>query len=213
MSIALPKAAFFDWDGTLADSFACIESAHDHALGQLGQGARAKGWFRSYFGKPRDYIYSDIYGEERIKAQAVFEAYLQQNHTRLVQPLAGVQAMLEAFQQAGVLMGVVTNKRADFVAAEIKAFGWEHFFETVVGAGEALEDKPSAQPLYLALERCGFDGELDDVWFFGDTQADLDCAQGAGVKVVYYGAARDESHILHCVDDYGAFLSFLQQKG
>ena len=68
MNLTLPRAVFFDWDGTLADSFACIEGAHNHALTALGLQAREKGWFSHYFGKPREFIYDDIYGDAREQA-------------------------------------------------------------------------------------------------------------------------------------------------
>lgn len=214
----LPKAVFFDWDGTLADSYKCIEGAHDYALSQLGLKSRGSGWFGHFFGKPREYIYDTIYGDQRAEAQEVFEQYLQAHHTDLIVPIEGAVEMLDWLRDRGIMLGIVTNKRKDFVAAEIAAFGWADYFVTVVGAGEAPEDKPSPQPLHLALERAGYDGAISDVWFVGDTQADLDCAQRAGAPCLFFRAdgqraeAFGDYDVLGDFSDYRNFLAFLAEK-
>ncbi len=182
----LPKAIFFDWDGTLADSFSFIQSAHNYTLDVLGSESRSSDWFRMYFGQSRDFIYRDIYAERAAEAQKCFEAFVVAHHTDLLEPLSGAGDLLQTAQELGVSLGVVSNKRSDFIAAEMKAFGWEMYFSSLVGASEASEDKPSAAPLLLGMDRMGGVLSVDDIWYVGDTVVDMQCANNAKCIGVYY---------------------------
>jgi phosphoglycolate phosphatase len=184
MTLGFPKAVFFDWDGTLADSYSFLEQAHIRVQQEMGLKTFAPGDFRKYFGKPRDYIYADVYGDRRNEAQALFEKYTVSNNHEIKQ-LPGSAELLKFLQAEGVVMGVVTNKKSMFVNQEIRNFGWEHFFATVVGAGEAGEDKPSAAPLLYAMEKAGFSGKNGQILYVGDTEMDLLCAKNAGCTCVF----------------------------
>ncbi len=181
-----PKAIYFDWDGTLVDSFSFIQSAHNHVFNVLDLENRANDWFRPYFGQPREFIYADIYGGQSAEAQKHFEAFVVANHTQMLEPLAGAGELLCTAQNLGVDMGVVSNKRPDFIAAEMAAFGWEGYFSAIVGAAEALEDKPSSAPLLLAMERSGKSYDMSDIWYVGDTEVDMRCARNAGCTGIFY---------------------------
>jgi len=181
-----PKAVFFDWDGTLVDSLAFLEAAHDHILNVFGKPAREQGWFGAkYFGQPREFIYTDIYEAQSEEAKPLFEAFVRDNHIGALEPMDGAQEMLQTLKDHGVPMGVVTNKVREFVGPEIEHFGWGHYFQSLVGANEASDDKPSAAPLLLAIERAALDLDIGDIWYVGDTRADMGCAKNAGAKMVY----------------------------
>lgn len=182
-----PKAVFFDWDGTLVDSLAFLEAAHDHILSVFEKPARELGWFGAkYFGQPREFIYTDIYQEKSEEAKPLFEAYVRENHIGALEPMDGAEEMLKAIHAQNIPMGVVTNKVREFVGPEIEHFGWGKYFQSLVGASEAEEDKPSAAPLHLAIDRAALNAlDIADVWYVGDTRADMQCASNAGAKMVY----------------------------
>ncbi|MDP6788282.1 MAG: HAD hydrolase-like protein, partial [Rhodospirillales bacterium] len=52
-------------------------------------------------------------------------------------------------------------------------------FGRLVGAFDAEQDKPAAEPVELALAGSGI-SRGGDVWFAGDTDVDLECASNAG---------------------------------
>ena len=182
--VSVPDAVFFDWDGTLVDSFAFLQSAHDHVLTDLGLPAREAGWFSFYFGKDRDFIYRDIYGEALVsEAMAGFEAFVAAYHVSALRPMVRAADVLAAFDARGVTQGIVTNKKGDFVRKEIEAFGWGAYFDgRVVGAGEARVDKPSSAPLVKAVTDSGLEGR--DIWFVGDSAADYLCAKEYGCPFI-----------------------------
>lgn len=185
MKYSKPAAIFFDWDGTLVDSFSFLEAAHNHVLAQYDLPIFEKGGFEQYFGKPREEIYPALYGDKADEARGVFEGFVRDNHKRLLEPMVGAFKCLEAVHDAGIPMGVVSNKLPDFVNAEIDHFGWRPFFKSSVGAREAAQDKPSAAPLILGLERSEISVDMADVWYVGDTHIDQKCAVAAGATFVF----------------------------
>lgn len=182
--IRKPDAVFFDWDGTLVDSYAFLNDAHSHLLTALGFEPFRDGEFRQYFGKPREILYRTIYKDKFEDAKALFEIYVMENNHRIAF-LDGADRVLETLHGLGVTMGVVSNKKASFIEKEIGHLGWGRYFSSVVGAGEAEADKPSAAPLLLALEKSGISREAHHVWYVGDTENDLQCAAEAGCPAVF----------------------------
>ncbi|MCC6597423.1 MAG: HAD family hydrolase [Alphaproteobacteria bacterium] len=177
---AEPHAVFFDWDGTLADSFLFLHSAHNHVCKALGRPAFDLKAFEGYFGQPREKLYKELYGEKMEEARTHFEHYVLNNHLAGLKPAHGAEDLLKTLYDRRIPCGVVSNKKRNLIEAEIKNFGWDDFFISIVGAGEAEADKPSPAPLLLAVERANLMNiPMKNMWFVGDTDNDLLCAIGA----------------------------------
>lgn len=191
-NITLPKAIFYDWDGTLADSYKFLEGAHNHVRRNLGLEEFKGDQFKGYFGHPREKLYAELYGHEIEKAKVLFGDYVTKNHMDNLNPMKGAKELLEAGKRLGILMGVISNKKAQFLHQEIKGFGWEGYFGAVVGAGDAPRDKPAADPLLKATGEAGV--SVADSWYVGDTDVDLQCAQNASCASVFmaHDARSDE---------------------
>lgn len=179
------KAVFWDWDGTLVDSFSFLHKTHNHVRDIFGMPAFTVAEFGNYFGKPREMLYNEIYGADNIEtAKRHFEEFVFAHHHE-IQPMDGAQRLLEAFSGLNLPMGIVTNKKGVLVNKEINNHGWAHHFICTVGAGEAGEDKPSHLPLLLALERSGLDIKPSEILFVGDTDNDVLCAHNAGAQIAF----------------------------
>lgn len=182
--IKKPGAVFFDWDGTLADSFAFLHAAHNHVCKTLGRPSFSLKEFEGYFGQPREKLYRELYAEHMEEARGHFERYVLDNHLSGLKPAEGAGVLLGTLRDMGIPCGVVSNKKRNLIEAEIENFGWGGFFISVVGAGEAEADKPSPAPLHLAVERAALALPMERVWFVGDTDNDLICAEQAGCVTV-----------------------------
>lgn len=219
MSLPKPNAVFFDWDGTLVDSFAFLHAAHNYAQGQLGLPLMQLEEFSGYFGQPREKLYVKIYGDKGEEAKKHFETYVFENHTTGVQALAGAQDLLQAFYDLDIPCGVVSNKKRGLIEAEIKNFGWDDFFVTVVGAGDADADKPSGAPLLHGAKKAGFNFPMDTIWLVGDTDNDLLCAEEAGAVSILIETGAKAADLLekHKVDlhknNCTEMVEFLLQYG
>ncbi len=214
MTNILPDAVFWDWDGTIADSYAFLNDAHNHTLVSLGFEPFVGDEYREYFGKPREVLYPAIYKNKCDEAKEVFQKYVFENAHK-VRIIEGCSDVLKLLHERGVTMGIVSNKKASFIQEELKHTEFEPYFSIVLGAGEAEADKPSSAPLLMALERCDIDLKTSNVWFVGDTENDLACAEGAGVSGIFYEdgtqdkdlTARYETHFIF--KHYNAFHQFL----
>ncbi len=102
-----------------------------------------------------------------------------------IPPLEGGAQVLEALHAKGVKMGIVSNKRADLIAKEVANFKWGHYFSVIIGAGDAEADKPSSAPLLMALKQADIDHKAQTVWYIGDTENDLACANEAGCHSLF----------------------------
>ncbi|MGB4106703.1 MAG: HAD family hydrolase [Alphaproteobacteria bacterium] len=182
-NISLPKAIFYDWDGTLADSYKFLEGAHNHVRRELGLAEFKGEEFKAYFGHPREKLYNDLYGHEIEKAKTLFGDYVTKYHMENLKPMPGAKELLDAGKNLGILMGIISNKKAEFLRQEIRGFGWEGYFGAVVGAGDAPRDKPAADPLIKVAHEAGI--MIADSWYVGDTDVDLQCAQNASCASVF----------------------------
>lgn len=200
------KAIFWDWDGTLVDSFSFLHKTHNHVRSSFGLGKFTLDEFGQYFGRPREELYNEIYGSDNVEtAKERFEAYVLDNHHE-IKPMPGAKRLLDACHESlNVPMGVVTNKKGALVAKEIRNHGWDTFFDVTVGAGEAEADKPSPTPLLLALEKSGLDILPEEVLFVGDTDNDVLCAHHAGAKIAFIEEDLDKHAI---AKEYEALLMF-----
>lgn len=191
----LPDAVFWDWDGTIVDSYSFLNDAHNHTLVSLGLNSFQNDEYRKYFGKPREVLYPAIYKDKCDEAKEIFQRYVFENAHKVC-VIEGVVDVLELLHQRDVKMGVVSNKKASFIREELKHTDFEEVFSIVLGAGEAQEDKPSAAPLLMALERCDIDVKSSNIWFVGDTENDLACAKSAGVISVFFEDGTQEKSLI-----------------
>lgn len=188
--MTLPKAIFFDWDGTLVDSYPLVEAANNFVLQSLGMEPRTPGWFMEFFGLGEEDISNLLYSGQKTEAQKLFRQFLQEAHSDLIEPHEGAGTLLTQLFNKKVVLGVVTNKQREFVDPEINEFGWQSHFEVVVASLEAEEDKPSPKPLVLAAEKTGFSPH--EILFVGDTETDLRCAEAFGCASILIHAAHEK---------------------
>lgn len=177
--LSRPRAVLFDWDNTLIDSWAAIQDAQNHTLVKFGMEPWTADEIRVRVrGSMRD-TYPRLFGNRWEEAGREFHRRFAERHLENLTPLAGAEALLADLSVAGLYLAVVSNKRGDYLRAEVERLQWSRYFTRVVGAQDAARDKPAPEPVRLALHGSGIDpGE--DVWFVGDADVDLECASRAG---------------------------------
>ncbi|MCU0839212.1 MAG: HAD family hydrolase [Rhodospirillales bacterium] len=174
-----PRAIIFDWDNTLIDSWAAIFDAQNHTLEAFGLPTWTMGEIRSRVrGSMRD-TYPQLFGDRWREAGEVFYRRFAEKHLETLTPLAGSSEMLVELNAAGFYLAVVSNKRGDYLRQEAEQLGWSPLFGRIVGAFDAMRDKPAAEPVKLALDGSGV-ASGDEVWFAGDADIDLECAANTG---------------------------------
>lgn len=176
----LPEAVIFDWDDTLADNWHSIHGALNAALTAMDHEIWSMERTRANVRRSLRESFPEMFGDRWQEAADVFYQYIRTNHLTTLKSLIFAEDLLKQLSNAGILLGIVSNKNGDLLRAECRHLGWSDYFVNVIGAEDALKDKPAADPLFLCLEGTDIKPSLD-TWYVGDAPTDLECAKNAGV--------------------------------
>jgi phosphoglycolate phosphatase len=175
-----PKAVLYDWDNTLADNWGAIVAAMNHTLAafdvptwdEVEARRRIKASLRDAFPK--------LFGERWQDAREVYYAHFSAHHLDHLKPMPGAVDLLDAMAERGVYQAVVSNKTGKYLRAEAEALGWSDRFGKLIGANDAVRDKPDIAPVLSALESTDI-LPSQEVWFVGDSDIDMQCAHNGGM--------------------------------
>jgi phosphoglycolate phosphatase len=139
-----------------------------------------------------------MFGDQWERARDIFYDTLTEQHLKHVTPMPGVPGVLAA--GAPWPQGVVSNKAGAFLRREVAHLSWAHHFGPVIGAGDAVADKPDPAPLLMALQQLGRQAG-PDVWYMGDTALDMQAARAAGLTAVLIGHAAHDGGVERAAPD------------
>ena len=93
---------------------------------------------------------------------------------------ADADTALPALRQAGIALGICTNKPEALAVLVLRELGILSMMDVVVGADTTRARKPDPLPLLHALEALGV--AAGEALYVGDTPIDWQCAAAAGVS-------------------------------
>lgn len=188
-----PRAILFDWDNTLVDGWAAIEAGLNAAFREFGLPLWNRTQVLANVRRALRESFPELFGADWERARDIFYAEVRACHLQVLTPMPGAAAALEA--GAGRLpMGVVSNKQGPLLRAEALHLGWDRHFGPLIGAGDAVADKPSPAPILMALQSLGL-SPAPDIWYVGDTALDMQAARAAGLRAVLMGDAAHDGGI------------------
>lgn len=180
MTLPTPKALLFDWDNTLVDSWVVIHHALSVTFRAMGQEPWTLEETRQRVRKSARDSFPELFGARSDEATEIFYSTYESDHLAQLSPRAGAASMLEDLAAMnGLILGVVSNKKGQLLRKEAAHLGWDRLFVSVVGATDAARDKPAPEVVDFALGGTGISAG-PEVWFVGDTDIDLLCAQNSG---------------------------------
>lgn len=186
-SLGRPRAILFDWDNTLVDSWAVIHEALNETLAHMGHPIWTRAETESRVrGSLRD-SFPSLFGTRWGEAERVFYDAFGRLHLERLLPLPGSAELLGELAEAGIYLGVVSNKRGNFLRLEAERLGWHRHFRQLAGAGDAARDKPCREHVDHALGiGTANPGPAagPEVWFVGDADIDMLCARNAGCRAI-----------------------------
>lgn len=174
------KVIIFDFDGTIADSFAAVLKITNRLAAEFGYAPA----------RPEDIPrLKNLSSREIVKQSRVSPFKLPFLLRRLrgelnremdqLEPIAGMKPALLALKQQGYSLGIVTSNSCENVIAFLKAQGLDTIFD-FVGSGLALFGK--AQVIQRILRQHRFNPK--DVMYVGDETRDIEAARKIGIKVI-----------------------------
>ncbi len=170
-----PRALLFDWDNTLVDTWGVIHRALTTTLEAMGHRPWSLDETRKRVRASARDSFPALFGDRADEAMAIFYGSFEATHLADLRARPGAAEMLAHLAEAGLLMGVVSNKRGYLLRREAEHLGWTGWFHRLVGADDARLDKPAVEAVDLALEGSGLN-RGPAVWFVGDTDIDMLCA-------------------------------------
>jgi phosphoglycolate phosphatase len=176
-----PRAILFDWDNTLVASWGVIHEAMNLTLAAMGHPHWTREETETRVRASLRDTFPAMFGDRWRDAERVFYDSFAAIHLQHLRAMPGAGEMLAALAGRGLYLGVISNKRGEYLRREAEHLGWTGHFRALAGAGDAARDKPAIEHVKLAL------GELAcgaDVWLVGDADIDLKCATNAGCTPV-----------------------------
>jgi len=175
------RAVLFDFDGTLADSYAAITASVNYVLEHHGRPAMTEQTVRTLVGhglkQLMDTILPGIDPDVAARLYREHHPTVMKSHTKL---LPGVADGLAALKEAGVKLGVCSNKPSYFTRALLGMLGIDQYFDAVYGPDDAGAAKPDPAMVLQALAKLGVPKE--EALYVGDMEVDIETGRRAGVE-------------------------------
>jgi phosphoglycolate phosphatase len=190
------RAVLFDLDGTLVHSAPDLAAAANRMRAAFGLAPLAVARVADFIGKGipmlvRRALVDDLAGaaDEALvpRALAMYEAFYAEESGRQSAVYPGVREGLAALADAGIALGVVTNKSARFTEDLLRQLDLLAPFGVVVSGDTLTARKPDPAPLLHAFERLGV--RPAEGLMLGDSANDVAAGRAAGCAVwcVSYG--------------------------
>lgn len=185
----------FDWDGTLADSEACIIDAMQLASAEAELPKRNDAQIRDVIGLSLDVAIETLFPEaEKAIKRSVADRYREHyfsTSTSAVPVFEGVVEILEKLNQENYFLAVATGKSRRGLDRSLRDTGLDKYFHTSRCADET-NSKPNPQMLIEIIDYFGL--ESVDALMIGDSEYDLQMANNAGADsvAVSYGVHNAE---------------------
>ncbi len=188
-------AIVFDFDGTLADSYAAITASVNHVRARRGMNPLSADEVKRFVGRGPDYLLTHtVPGGDLAADLACYRAHhpsVMLEGTRL---LPGAAEVIHALHRAGKRLGLCSNKPRYFSQDLLEHFGIASCFSVVVGPEDVARPKPAPDMLLAAIARLGLPPK--QVLYVGDMTVDIETARAAGVTVWVVPTGSDERSVL-----------------
>jgi phosphoglycolate phosphatase len=178
-----PRAIVFDWDNTLVDTWPTIHEALVHCQKTMGVPLWTLDEAKLRVRLSLREAFPPLFGDRWEEARRIYLEHFEAIHLDRMRALPGCDTMLRQLADSGLYLSVVSNKTGELLRREADHLGWSPMFGRIIGAGDAAQDKPAPDPVLMALEPSGI-APGEDVWFVGDTDADMECAIASGCMPV-----------------------------
>ncbi len=211
------KAALFDLDGTLADTFGDIAASVNRFLTVMGYPTRT----------PEDILTAISFGrreflrrslphpvseEEMDRCLACYTQIYQQHYMDTTAPYPGMPQLIASLQKTGLKVAVVTNKAHPNALHMVETIFPADLFAVIRGLSD-LPAKPDPALALAVAEELGV--APAECAFIGDSELDMQTARNAGMTPigVSWGyrptellVAEGASAIAHSPEELGELL-------
>lgn len=191
MSTFSPRAVVFDFDGTLADSYAAIAASVNHVRAAHGLSPLTEAVVKRHVGRGMPYLLAQtVPGCDQAADQERYRRHHPSVMRSLTRLLPGAAEALQALHERGKCIGVCSNKPGAFTRTLLDYLQVSRFIDTVVGPEDVARPKPAPDMLIAAINQLRT--TLSETLYVGDMVVDIETARAAGVTVWVVPTGSDE---------------------
>ena len=176
------RAVIFDLDGTLVDSMPLVLRAFAHAL-EPYCGAMTPEEITAHLGGPPDRMLQKLIGDDR-KVPEAMQRLMDYDvaNWRLIQPFAGMHALLDHLRGARQALGLWTGRERESTGLILREHGIEAKLDAWVCGDDLPTHKPHPGGLEEALRQLTVTRE--QALFVGDADVDVLAGSACGVRTL-----------------------------
>jgi phosphoglycolate phosphatase len=202
-----PFAAIFDLDGTLIDTAPDLARATNHVLASEGRRRVSIEEIRAFVGRGARRMIERGFAATGAAVPPhrmeplydAFIAYYTENIAVESQPFPGTLQLLDRLDEAGIRLGICTNKQERLSLRLLDRLGLTQRFGAIVGADTIGIPKPDPAPYRETVARLGATGGSVMI---GDSETDILTARAAGVPVIAVTFGYTERHVTEFAPDH-----------
>jgi len=176
------RAVLFDFDGTLVDSFAAITASVNHVRSHNRLPPMSEAAVKKLVGLGLPQLIADVVpdGDHNANVALYYSHHptVMFDQTRL---LPGAMTALTTMHDAGIKLGVCSNKTVAITRKLVEALQLAPYFDAVLGPEDSGIPKPDPAMVHLALKIMGV--QSNEALYVGDMAIDVETARNAGVAV------------------------------
>ncbi len=202
-----PKALIFDWDDTITHNWWRVVQSINKTLSALGRAEWTEEEALGRIGPSGRDLFLDLFGEDGVEeAETLYNGFIRELHQETPNVLPGAVESIRALSDLPLYLGVLSNKRGHALQDEVAKLDLHGCFGQVVGAGDALADKPNRLALEKALTGSGLEPG-PDIWFVGDSYIDMQCAHNSDCTAILIETKLPPAHLLEETPPHMRFAS------
>ena len=176
------KAAIFDLDGTLVDTYPALLESLNHVLSAFSLPAVDPPMIKKMVGRGLENLMRQAVGEERLKEGIMlFRSSYDQTHLRGSFLFPDVKETLLSLRRLGTNMAVASNKPSDYSRNILKHLDINQFFLECFGPDRGVRPKPDPEMLRTTMQV--LQSTSEETLYVGDMILDVETARNAGVPV------------------------------
>jgi 2-phosphoglycolate phosphatase len=176
------RAAVFDLDGTLIDSYRAIHECLNLVRTTYGREPVSLEECRRLVGHGLDVLISRAIGEPDARAGVLlFRERYSVVAPALTELLPQADQVTRELAARGVPMAIASNKPARFSSLLLDELGLKGRFGVIAGPDSGFPPKPDPAMVRFALERLS--ASPAEALFIGDMEVDVETARAAGMRV------------------------------
>jgi phosphoglycolate phosphatase len=193
------RAAVFDLDGTLIDSYVAIHECLNLVRTSFGREPVTLEECRRMVGHGLMALLARSIGEENAeRGVSLFRERYAVVGPQKTELLPDADEVTRELAGRGVPMAIVSNKPAVFSAQLLESLGLGGRFALVLGPDSGFPPKPDPAMVRHALDALGATREV--TLFIGDMEVDVATARAAGLKVAVLPTGSCSREELECAE-------------